>query len=87
MQETLSTPIQVFQSQAITSYWPRIFLNSAVTLFVDEYQINLIKVMLSLVLPVVIVYAKVKLSEINSVLPIAAKALTPDILCHQGCSS
>jgi hypothetical protein len=87
MQEIVSNPIQVFQRQAVTHYWPRIFLNGAVALFLDEDQRTLIKVMLAFVLPVVIVYAKVKLSELGASLPLLAKAITAAALCHQGSCS
>jgi len=86
MQAILSNPIQVLQKQA-TSYWPRIFLNGAVTMFLDEDQVNLIKVMLALVLPVVLVYAKVKVSEISTVLPTIANAISTGNLCNQSCCS
>ncbi len=87
MQEILSTPMQFLQKQITANHWTRIFLNGAVTLFLDEDQVNLIKVMLALVLPIVLVYTKVKVSEISALSPMVAKAITTGALCQQGCCS
>jgi len=85
MQEILKNPTQIISKRAGISYCPGFVLHGMATFFLDEDQLNAIKLAVAMILPVVLVHARVKVSEISSASSIVGKAVTPSFLCSQAC--
>jgi hypothetical protein len=87
MQEILKSPTQIVPKQASINYWPGFVLHGLATFFLDEDQLNAIKLAFAMILPVVVVHARVRVSEISSINSMVAKTVNSSFSCSQACRS